>query len=84
MRTAKTLAEFPFCEKDARYEGAVEVVELNTDGISTVGLRLRVRKRAPVPLPRNRVAEVIAALTAASKEASNKYQDIIEEMNRHE
>ena len=84
MRTVKTLAEFPFCKNDARYAGTVDVVEVNTDGIKTVGLGLRVGQRVRIPLPRNRVSEVIDALKRASQEASNKYQAIIEEMNRHE
>lgn len=84
MKNTRAIAQFPFCADDPRYAGMVEVVQVSTDQNKTVGMRLRVGDRPPIQLPRNRADEVIAAIMAATDEASKQYQQLIEEMNRHE
>jgi len=82
MKNIRATARYPYCVEDARFSGAVEVVETGSD-TRTIGVRLCVGDRF-VNLPRHRIPEVIAALEAAHAEASKQYQDIIKEMNEHE
>jgi hypothetical protein len=81
MADIKVLASEDFCANDTRYAGAVEVLEVATDGTRTIGLRLRVGNKY-VPLPRSRITEVIDALKSVSDQASNAYIKLIEELNQ--
>lgn len=80
MDDKKIIHKSYFCPEDERHRGAVEVLELTVDGKKTVGMRLTVGTRY-VPLPRNRVPEVIEALQKGAEAASAAYIRIIEELN---
>jgi hypothetical protein len=78
--TAKAVASFPFCEEDRRFQGAVEVTRGDHTDRSVIGVQLRVGDRS-VPLPRNRIRDVLVALVQADAEASSQYQKLLKEMN---
>lgn len=74
----------PFCLNDDRFAGAAEVVEISIgQGKRTIGLRLRVGSRF-VHLPRHRVNEVVKAIEQARDEASSRYTQLLQEMNKDE
>lgn len=75
-----TRNSYSFCTDDSRFEGSVDVMEIQKHGRKIIGLRVRVGNRY-VHLARNRTAEVIAALQKAAKEASTAYQEVLQEIN---
>lgn len=81
MEDKKVIQKVCFCSEDDRHRGAVEVLELHVDGKRTIGMRLVVGHRS-VPLPRNRIQEVITALEQGAEKASVAYSNIIEELNQ--
>jgi hypothetical protein len=81
MEDKKVIQKVHFCPEDDRHRGAVEVLELTVEGKRTIGMRLTVGHRS-VPLPRNRISEVIEALQKGAEEASAAYMNIIEELNQ--
>lgn len=81
MEDKKVIQKVHFCLGDERHRGAVEVLELVVEGKKTIGMRLTVGHRS-VPLPRNRIPEVVEALQQGAEEASTAYMNIIEELNQ--
>lgn len=76
----RTVSSFPYCPDDRRFGGTIEVLELEDEGRKTIGMCITVGGRS-IPLPRNRIADVVGALMLAEAAASASYQGIIEEMN---
>jgi len=78
---ASTVVEaFTFLDNDRKNKGAIEVIKNEYQDRTVIGLRLRVGGRT-VPLPRNKVGEIISAMQKAEASASRQYKQLIEEMN---
>ena len=79
--TVEVTASFPYCSGDKRYEGIVEVVQVDLgQSKKTVAMRLRTSARI-IPIPRHRIKELVAALEAAGDAASRQYTEVLEELN---
>lgn len=76
----ETLKRFPFLEGNKRECGEVQVARYSDDSTETITVALHTR-HGRVRLPRNRLGEVIAALTEANAFAQDKYLELLKETN---
>jgi hypothetical protein len=79
MHILKTI---PFLKGD-KNSGEVLVTRRDYPDRSVIGVMLRIGKRT-LPLPRNKLRQVIEALEEGRSTASLAYEALLEELNEHE